>query len=119
RLTAEGRLLHERTQTLLRDIEDVGHNIAAGTDQPRGVLRVSAPVLFSETFAGRLACEFMIQYPEVRLEWSALDRLVDPVDEGFDVVIRINPNPNSELVGRRFARDTMLLVAPPDLPMPE
>lgn len=119
RLTAEGQSLYERTHVLLRDIEEVGRNLASGNDQPRGQLRVSAPVLFASTFGGRLTAEFAARYPEVRVALDANDRMVDPVDEGYDVVIRVNPHPQSELVGRCFAHDALHIVAPPSLPMPE
>ena len=119
RLTAEGQALYERTHVLLRDIEEVGQDLASGTQQPRGPLKVSAPVLFADTLGGRLAAEFAARYPDVRLHLIASDRHVDLVEEGFDVAIRVNPHPTSELVGRCFARDEMLVVAPPSLPMPE
>ncbi|TAM08980.1 MAG: LysR family transcriptional regulator [Nevskiaceae bacterium] len=119
RLTAEGQSLYERTHALVRDIEEVGRNLASGNDQPRGQLRVSAPVLFAGTFGGRLTAEFAARYPEVRVALNANDRMVDPVDEGYDVVIRVNPHPQSELVGRCFAHDALHIVAPPSLPMPE
>lgn len=119
RLTAEGQALYERTRTPLRDIEEVGQTLAAGNALPRGMLRVSAPVLFSNTLGGRLAAEFVARYPDVQVEWVANDRNVDLVDDAFDVAIRVNPLPDSELVGRCFARDTTLVVAPPSLPMPK
>lgn len=119
RLTADGQALYERTHTLLRDIEEVGQNLTSGNESPRGLLRVSAPVLFADTHGGRLAAEFILRYPDVQLELVASDRLIELVDEGFDVAIRANPNPASELVGRCFAYDTMLVVAPPSLPMPD
>ncbi|HET6587731.1 MAG TPA: LysR substrate-binding domain-containing protein [Oleiagrimonas sp.] len=119
RLTSEGQSLYERTHVLVRDIEDVGRDLASGNDQPRGQLRINAPVLFASTFGGRLTAEFAARHPAVRIMLEANDRMIDPVEEGYDVVIRVNPNPQSELVGRCFARDTMHLVAPPSLPMPE
>lgn len=117
-LTAEGQSLYQRTHALLRDIEDVGQHLADGGEQPRGPLRVSAPVLFATTFAGRLAATFAARYPEVRLDLVAEDRQVDLVEEHYDVAIRVNPHPASELVGRCFARDMMQVVAPPALPLP-
>lgn len=119
RLTAEGLALYERTHTLLRDIEDVGQNLSAGHSQPRGRLRISAPALFASIVGGRLAAEFASLYPDVRVDLIANDHLVDLVDEGYDLAIRVNPAPDSELVGRCFAHDAMLIVAPPSLPMPE
>lgn len=116
-LSAEGQALHQRTHALLRDIEDAGRQLAAG-DQPRGLLRVSAPTLFSSTRGGALAAAFAARYPEVRLDWQAGDRMVDLVEEQFDVAIRVNPHPASELVGRCFARDEMQVVAAPTLARP-
>jgi DNA-binding transcriptional LysR family regulator len=119
RLTAEGQALYARTHTLLRDIEEVGRDLVAGNDQPRGTLRVSAPVLFSDVLGGSLAAGFVARHPAVQIEWVANDHNVDLVDDAFDVAIRVNPRPDSELVGRCFARDAMLVVAPPSLSMPK
>jgi DNA-binding transcriptional LysR family regulator len=117
-LTAEGQALFERTRGLLLDIEDAGRDLASAGSALRGSLRVSAPVMFSNMLGGRLAAEFVTRYPGVRLEWIASDRPVDLIEDGFDVAIRVNPNADSELVGRRFARDAILLVAPPSMRIP-
>lgn len=77
-----------------------------------------APLLFSNTVGGYLAAEVALRYPGVQVDLVASDRQVDLVGEGFDVVVRVNPRPTSELVGRCFARDRMLIVAPPWLPLP-
>ncbi|HEX6998973.1 MAG TPA: LysR family transcriptional regulator [Gammaproteobacteria bacterium] len=118
RLTDEGRALHERTHALLAEIVDVGQCLTEGSFRPRGRLRVSAPVQVGNPTLGRLAAEFVRRYPEVQLEIVAEDRYVDLVAEGYDVVIRANPRPDATLVGRRFARDEMLVVAPPGFPRP-
>ncbi|MFJ9990484.1 LysR family transcriptional regulator [Pseudomonas putida] len=118
RLTEEGQVLHERTHGLLGDILEVGELVSAGQTSPRGHLRVSAPVLFSHTLLGRLAAGFARRYPQVRLDITAEDRNVDLVEDGYDVVIRVNPKADALLVGRCFARDEMLLVAPTALPRP-
>lgn len=114
-LTREGQALYEETRAPLRDIEDTGRRLASGQAQLRGLLRVSAPVLFSEIAGARLATDFVQRFPGVQLEWVTSDRPLDLVDEGIDVVIRVNPAPASELVGRCFARDAMLLVAAPSV----
>ncbi len=119
RLTADGRDLYQRTAPLLRDIEEAGRRLADGSREPQGQLRVSAPLLFSDLFGGRLASQFARRHAGVALEWLASDRPFDLVDDALDVVIRVNPRPDSELVGRCFAYDRMLLVAPPDLPLPD
>lgn len=112
RPTAEGRLLHERTRAALHDLAEARQLLLDGSARPRGPLRVSAPVLLANVVLGRLAAEFAMRYPQVRLEIVAEDRQVDLIEDGYDVTIRVNPDPATELVGRCFARDELLLIAP-------
>ena len=119
RLTDEGRALHERTDGPLSEIKEAGEAIVLGASTPKGRLRVSAPVVFSHVALGRLAVRFALAYPEVQLEIVAEDRKVDPVEDGYDLIIRIDPAPDEQLVGRHFLNDERLIVAPPDLPRPE
>ena len=62
---------------------------------------------------GKLAARFALKHPQVRLEVTTEDRPVDMVEEGYDVVIRVNPAPDEGLVGRIFLRDRLVLVASP------
>lgn len=116
RLTEAGALLHARTGPLLSEIAEAGAVVGGGLDRPRGRLRVSAPLLLSDTQLGRVAADFARAYPEVELEISAEDRFVDPIEEGFDVIIRVNPKPDERLVGRCVLRDELWLVAAPEVP---
>jgi DNA-binding transcriptional LysR family regulator len=118
KLTQEGRALHERTGALLTELDETATAIASGSDRPRGRLRISAPLLFSQLAMGKLAAEFAARYPEVRLEVTTEDRPVDMVEEGYDLVIRVNPDPDESLVGRVFLRDRLVAVASPSLPRP-
>ncbi len=112
KLTEGGKSLFARTEGLLRELAEVGAAISTGLDQPRGPLRVSAPVLLAHAALGRIAADFARAYPEVQLEITAEDRIIDPVEEGFDVVIRINPAPDERLVGRCILHDELVVVAP-------
>jgi len=118
KLTQEGRALYERTGALLTELDETAAAIASGGDTPRGKLRISAPLLFSQTAMGILAAKFALKYPEVRLEITTEDRTVDMIDEGYDVVIRVNPDPDESLVGRIFLRDRLVVVASPGLKRP-
>ncbi len=118
KLTQEGRALFERTAALLTELDEAASAIASGGDKPRGRLRISAPLLFSQTAMGILAAKFALKYPEVRLEITTEDRAVDMIEEGYDVVIRVNPDPDESLVGRIFLRDRLVVVARPDLTRP-
>jgi DNA-binding transcriptional LysR family regulator len=118
KLTEEGRALYERTGSLLAELDETAAAIASGGNQPRGRLRISAPLLFSQTAMGKLAGAFALKYPEVRLEVTTEDRAVDMVEEGYDLVIRVNPDHDESLVGRIFLRDRLVVVASPDLSRP-
>jgi len=118
KLTQEGRALYERTGALLTELEETVDAISSGGDTPRGRLRISAPMLFSQIAMGKLAAGFALAYPDVRLEVSTEDRAVDMVEEGVDLVIRVNPDPDESLVGRIFLRDRLVVAASPRLARP-
>src|SRR5882757_5026295 len=118
RLTDEGRALHERTDGLLSEITEAGEAVVLGASTPKGRLRVSAPVVFAHVALPRIGARFVLAYPEVQLEIVAEDRKVDPVEDGYDLIIRIDPSPDERLVGRRFLNDERLIVAPPGMPRP-
>jgi DNA-binding transcriptional LysR family regulator len=118
KLTEEGRALFERAGQLLAELEEMAAAIASGGDRPRGRLRISAPLLFSQIAMGKIAAGFALNYPDVRLEVTTEDRAVDMIEEGFDLVIRVNPKPDESLVGRAFLRDQLVVVAPPGFSRP-
>jgi DNA-binding transcriptional LysR family regulator len=118
KLTEEGRALFERTARLLTELDETAVAIASGGHSPRGRLRISAPLLFSQTAMGKLAAGFALIYPEVRLEVTTEDRSVDMIEQAYDLVIRVNPEPDESLVGRVFLHDRLVLVASPDVARP-
>ena len=118
RLTEAGAGLHDRTRHLLGELAEAGEAVTAGLDRPRGHLRVSAPVLVAHTILGRVAADFIRVYPEVLLDIVAEDRFVDPAEEGYDIVLRIDPQPSDRLIGRCLLRDEQWLVGSPTLDLP-
>lgn len=118
KLTEEGLALYERTAVLLTELDETAAAIASGAEKPRGRLRISAPLLLSQTAMGRIAAAFALKYPDVRLEITTEDRAVDMIEEGYDLVIRVNPAPDESLVGRAFLHDRLVVVARPDLARP-
>ncbi len=118
KLTEEGRALFERTGALLTELDETAKAIASGGHSPRGRLRISAPLLFSQTAMGKLAAGFVLKHPEVQLEITTEDRAVDMIEEAYDLVIRVNPEPDESLVGRVFLHDRLVVVASPDLLRP-
>lgn len=118
RLTPEGRALHDRTQGPLAEISEAEQAVASGASVPRGTLRISAPIVFAHVMLPHVAANFVQAYPHVALEIVAEDGKVDPVEDNYDLVIRINPEPDERLVGRRILEDERLLVASPQIPNP-
>ena len=118
RLTEEGLVLHERTRGLMAEIQAAGEAVASRAPVPRGRLRISEPIVFAHVVLCRIATRFALAYPQVELEVVAEDRMVDPVEDGYDLVIRINPSRDEQLVGRRILGDELLVVAAPTMSIP-
>jgi DNA-binding transcriptional LysR family regulator len=119
RLTEEGAVLHARTEQSLGEIGEALADARAGLGRPSGRLRVSVPVLFAQNAMGRIAAAFAAAYPAVLLEVTTEDRFAELVEEGYDVVLRVNPRPDDALVGRRFLTDRIVLAAPAGMARPE
>jgi len=119
KLTEAGQLLMDRTEGPMHEVADAMTSAREGLSVPRGRLRIASPVLFSQLAMGRISAGFCAAYPEVTCEVVADDRLVDLVEEQFDAAIRINPSPDSSLVGRCFAKDRLVVVAAPSVPVPK
>lgn len=117
-MTEDGRFLFDRAAPLLAELIAVGAEVSARDGQVRGKLRVSVPALLARSGMGAFAASFVKKYPGVKLEIDIDDRFVDPVAEGYDLVIRANPAADSDLVGKCFLRTEIVLAASSDLPMP-
>ena len=119
RLTDEGLALHEATRGPLQDIAEAELAVGSSASVPRGRLRVSAPVVLSHVALAAVGAQFARDYPEVELEIVAEDRKADPVEDGFDIVIRVNPSPDERLVGRRILEDELVLVGAAGAMLPD
>ncbi len=118
-LTEEGRLLFERAAPLVAELDTLHETISGRGETPSGRLRISVPALFAQTAMGAIAATFVARHPEVTLDIEISDSFVDPVRDGYDMVIRVNPSPNSDLVGKCFLKTDMVLAAPPGMRRPE
>ncbi|WP_114813071.1 LysR family transcriptional regulator [Paraburkholderia kururiensis] len=119
KLTEAGQMLMTRTEGPMHEVAEAMTAAREGLAAPRGRLRIAAPSLFSHLAMGHICAQFCAAYPEVTIELVAEDRMVDLVEEQFDVAIRINPSPDTSLVGRCFAKDRLVVVAAPSVPMPK
>jgi DNA-binding transcriptional LysR family regulator len=110
-LTEAGASVYERSLRILEDVEEVRTSMAENMVRPSGVLRVSAPISFGALHLGPIIADYLAMYPEVSIELVLDDRVVDMVDEGFDVAVRIAPLKDSNLIARRIAPSREIVCA--------
>jgi len=113
-LTEEGEVFQERCKGLLDGLEEAEAELSAHTGEVIGQLRVNVPVSFGLLQLARLWPRFMAAHPRVTLEVTLADRIVDLVDEGYDLAVRIARLPSSSLVSRQLAATRMVLCASPE-----
>jgi DNA-binding transcriptional LysR family regulator len=113
-LTEEGDVFRERCTELLSDVEEAEAEITARIGEAAGQLRVNVPVTFGMLYLAPLWPTFMERNPKVMLDVTIGDRMVDLVDEGYDLAVRIARLPSSSLISRRLAATRLVLCASPD-----
>jgi len=115
-LTETGAAYFERCVQILDDLREADAAAGATTATARGRLRINAPLTFGNLHLAPLWGEFLKLHPAVELDITLTDRVVDLVEEGFDLAVRIAPTgrlPSSSLVARTIADDRMVLCASP------
>lgn len=112
-LTPEGEVFHARCRELLGGVDEAEAEITSRSDEASGVLRVNVPFSFGLLHLAPLWPEFMAQHPKVTLDVALADRVVDLVEEGFDMAVRIARLPNSSLVSRPLTSTRLVLCASP------
>jgi len=112
-ITDAGRSYLDASERILADMEAADAAVAADRFEPRGVLRLNAPVSFGARQIAPLFGEFARRHPRVTVELGLNDRLVDLVDEGWDLAIRIGNLSDSSLIARRIAPCRTVVCAAP------
>jgi DNA-binding transcriptional LysR family regulator len=112
-LTDEGQRYAAHCRELLQRLNDAENEISHQHGEPGGTLRVSAPMSLGVLHLAPLWGEFCRRYPQVRLEVTLTDHIVDMVEDGLDVAVRVSQMPNSTLIGRRLASTRLALCASP------
>lgn len=112
-LTREGAILLERSSAILADVEAAEAVVSAGRDEARGLLRVSAPVALGRRWVGPAAERFAARHAAVAVHLSLSDAVVDLIEGGFDLAVRIGELPDSRLVSRRLAGNRRVVCAAP------
>lgn len=112
-LTEAGRLFLEGSQKILTDLEEIEQTVTAQRREPRGRLRLNAPVSFAIRYVAPLLPEFSRRYPLVTVELGLNDRAIDLIEEGWDLTLRIRHMAASSLRTRRLASIRCVVCAAP------
>lgn len=112
-LTQEGEVFLARCRDILASIEESEAELSTRAASASGLLKVSVPVSFATKHLAPLWSDFLAAHPRLTLDVHLADRVVDLVDEGFDLAVRIARLPDSSLVSRKLAATRLVLCAAP------
>jgi DNA-binding transcriptional LysR family regulator len=112
-LTAEGLAFLPYAEDVLASVEAAKGAVGVGHNRPMGTLRVTAPASFGRLHLIPALNGFMKRYPELTVDFRFSDSIVDMVDGGFDVAIRVAELKDSTLIARKLASDRRIVVASP------
>jgi DNA-binding transcriptional LysR family regulator len=112
--TENGRAYYERSVSILSDVEEADLAVTSLQAEPRGLLRINAPMSFGTLHLGPVLAEFMEKYPELQMQLTLSDEQIDAVQEGFDVTLRIAELASSSLIARRLLGVPRVFCASPE-----
>lgn len=114
RLTEDGQAYYEHCLRALAELEAAESVLESGRQQPRGRLRASLPLAFGHHYAAPALWGLMDRFPQMEIEISFSDRLIDLAQEGFDLAVRIGALPDTDrLSARRLGEQAIALAASP------
>jgi len=113
-LTEIGTIYYERCKAILADVDEADSCARSSSAEPRGRLRVNAPMSFGTSHLGPAVAAYCRGHPHVQVSLELNDRMVDVVGEGFDVSIRIADLEDSSLIARKIAPCHLVMCAAPD-----
>jgi len=113
-LTEAGQVFYARCKDLLAELESAEAEITSHGSEASGLAKINVPVSFGIRHLAPLWGDFMRAHPKVRLDITLTDRVVDLVEEGYDMAVRIATLPSSMLVSRRLATTRIVLCASPE-----
>ena len=110
-LTEVGQAYYERCQRIVQDIAAAEQVVTDMQTAPRGLLRVTVPNDLGSTYLGALVADFLLAYPEIQVDLDLADRVVDLIEEGIDLGIRVGPLVESTLIARKLGAVQMRMCA--------
>lgn len=113
-LTDSGQAFYERCTQLLHDWDETEQELAGAAERPRGTLRLTTSIHFGVREIAPAVADFSRHYPELKFDVQLSDRIVDLVEEGFDLAIRIGHSGSDNLVARRLGEIRLVPCASPE-----
>ncbi|HTU67501.1 MAG TPA: LysR family transcriptional regulator [Steroidobacteraceae bacterium] len=113
-MTLDGHAYYDRCKELLADVESVQTMFQRSGEAVRGRLRVDLPLRLARSYVIPRLPEFLRAHPQIEFELSTTDRLVDPVQEGFDCVLRVGASRDPQLIARPVGQLEFINVASAD-----
>jgi DNA-binding transcriptional LysR family regulator len=113
--TSNGRAVYDRARQVLEDLEEMERSVTATRTEAVGRLRINAPLSFGDLNFSELATSFLKRHPQLEIDLQLESRLVDPVAEGYDVVVRIaQPDEETTFVDHRILELEYVMCASPE-----
>lgn len=113
--TPTGLAFYERCMAILADVAEAEIAVSQLQTEPRGQLRINGPMSFGTRYLSPVIAQFVQQYPDLQVELSLSDRFIDPIDEGFDVTIRLaQPQASPSLIIHELFPTPVILCAAPE-----
>ncbi len=112
-VTEAGKAYYDRCKQILEDVQEAECVVTGYSSEPRGLLRLNAPMSFGTRQLASIISRFCQAHPDIEVELSLNDRVVDVVEEGYDLVIRISRLKESSLIARKLAPCHQVLCASP------
>jgi len=113
-LTEAGQRYYDSALPLLEEFEEMVDSVTGEQSSPRGLLRISVPVTFGEMSLAPLIPKFLNQYPDIGVDLQLSDKMIDMLEEGIDVVIRIGSVDDSSLIAKHIQTLPLVLCASPE-----
>lgn len=113
-LTQVGAEYYEKCVAIISELDEAEAKARSQLASPKGVIRITAPVVFGRLVLAPIMAEFLSIYPDIKVDLALSDKHVDLITEGVDVAIRAKQLEDSSLVARHLFDNPMLLVASPD-----
>lgn len=111
--TEAGIAYYERAKLILESVDEAECVVTGFTAEPRGTLKINAPMSFGFMHMGELLAKYQKKYPKVIIDITLHDRQIDLVEEGYDLALRIATLKDSSLIARRFAPCHLVMCASP------